>query len=205
MPFPFVARYMNKILFATTNPGKIKEIKLILKNLNIAAVSPQDIPNAPKDVAETGTTFADNACIKAEAFAKASNLITLADDTGLEVDALDGRPGVYSARYAPTDEKRNSKLLNELKNVPQAQRTARFVSVICIYDPKTNTSKMTKGKIEGRITTKPKGKRGFGYDPIFYAFELKKTFGEASIKEKNQISHRARALQKAAKLLKSWK
>lgn len=192
-----------KILFATTNQGKIKEVESILRNLGITAISPKDIPGSPEDVEETGTTFEENACIKATAYGQVSGLITLADDTGLEVDALDGRPGVYSARYAPTDADKIKKIIKELKNTPEAKRSAQFVSVICIYDPKTKKTQTAKGVLKGKITHVPKGTNGFGYDPIFYSPELGKTLGEATFAEKNKISHRARALAKTKKVLRN--
>lgn len=194
---------MKRVLFATTNQNKIKEVVSLLKALHITTISPKDISGAPKDVKETGQSFEENACIKAKAFGKASGLITLADDTGLEVDALGGSPGVYSARYAPTDKEKIKKLLKELKDVPDPKRTARFVSVICIYDPKTKGTQTVRGTVAGKITTAPRGNQGFGYDSVFYSTELKKTFGE-DFKGKQRVSHRARALKKATKILKNW-
>jgi len=193
---------MKKILFATTNKGKIKEVSSILKKLDITPVSISDITSTLSDVPETGTTFKQNAIIKAKAYGKISGLITLADDTGLEVDILGGKPGIFSARYASTDKQRISRLLKELKDVPQNKRTAKFISVIAIFDPKTKKTHTVTGLIKGRITTKPYGTQGFGYDPIFFSFYHQKTFAQTSFKEKNRLSHRSRALAKAAKLLK---
>ncbi len=203
MSFPFVAFKMNTVLIATTNPGKQKEFKNLFNGTNMPIVFPQDQNKKIKPVKETGTTFSQNALIKAKAFAQKTNLITLADDTGLSVDILDGKPGVYSARFAPTDQQRNARLLKLLKNVPFLKRTANFVSVICIYNPQTNTHKFIQGKIQGLIALKPQGKRGFGYDPIFYIPRLKKTFAQISLKQKNQISHRSIAIKKAIKYLQN--
>lgn len=192
---------MKKILIATTNKGKQREIKKLIKDTDITPVFPQQLNNLPLDVKETGTTFAQNALIKARLFAQKTKLISLADDTGLIVDILDGQPGVYSARFASTDKKRNAKLLKLLKDIPLSKRTAAFVSVICIYNPQTKTHKFIQGKIKGLIALKPLGNRGFGYDPVFYLPQLKKTFAQLSLKQKNLISHRGIALNKAFKYL----
>jgi len=140
--------------------------------------------------------------LKATTFGKKAGLLTLAEDTGLEVDALGGRPGVYTARYAPgTDEDRYRKLLNELKDVPEEKRTARFRTVVAIYNPKDDTTKICEGIYEGRIAVELKGSNGFGYDPIFYNVELGKTNAEMTREEKNKVSHRGKALRKAKDIL----
>lgn len=194
---------LQKLLIASTNQGKIAEIQKIFSDLNIKIVTPTDVGIDPNfDVEETGTTFKANATLKAKAFAKLSHLSTLADDSGLVVDALDGRPGVYSHRYGPTDQARNHKLLSELKNVPSSRRTARFVAAIVIYDPNTNKTLTAQGLVEGTIADSSKGSDGFGYDPIFIPTEGDgRTFAEFTAEEKNAISHRARALQQIKTLL----
>lgn len=183
------------ILFATTNEGKLKEAKNILKHNAYHIISPAEVNNLPKHVEETGSTMEENAQLKAKIYGDVSGFPTLADDTGLIVDILNGRPGVRSARYADNDQARIAKLLLELKNVPLKRRTAQFVTAICLYDPNTKLSIVTTGTITGRINTNPIGSGGFGYDPIFYSDELGKTFAQASLAEKNHLSHRARALR----------
>jgi XTP/dITP diphosphohydrolase len=151
------------------------------------------------DVEETGETFAANALLKAEAYCKASGLPTLADDSGLAVDALNGAPGVYSARYAPTAEERNTKLLKAIEGVPPEKRTARFVCVIALVLPDQVTV-TAEGRVEGRIGFAPRGEHGFGYDPVFMVDE-NRTMAELLPDEKNVISHRGRALFKLAPIL----
>jgi len=194
---------MQKLLIASTNQGKISEIKKIFSGLKFDITIPAEAGIDPDfDVDETGTTFEQNAILKAQAFAKISNLTTLADDSGLVVDALDGRPGVYSHRYGATDEARNQKLLTELKAIAKAKRTARFISVIAIFDPFTNKTLTAEGMVEGTISESPKGSDGFGYDPVFIPAEGDGcTFAELGTEFKNTISHRARALQKIKSLL----
>ena len=189
---------------ATRNKGKLVEFEAILGKMSYELVGLDEVKNAPEDVEETGRTFEENAQIKAKAYGEATGIPVVADDSGLEVDALGGRPGVSSARYAPTVEERNRKLLKELKDVPREKRTARFVSVVCYFDPKTKLTLTAKGSVEGEIAFKIRGVNGFGYDPIFIADELGKTFGEASDEEKNKISHRARALGTLRKKLESY-
>lgn len=196
---------MTPVLFATSNPGKFQEAKKILDLLPLKFLSLNDLNQAAfkqLNVQENGSTFIQNAIIKAKAYGQASNLITLADDSGLEVDALRGKPGVYSHRYGPTTQQRNQKLLQELGEIADSQRTARFVSAVAIYHPVTGKTITTTGTVKGKITLKPLGHNGFGYDPIFYSFDLKKTFAQATSQEKNQVSHRSRALKKALLLLK---
>jgi len=157
------------------------------------------------DVEETGTTFEQNAVLKAKAFAKASNLIALADDSGLEVDALDGAPGVLSARYAgpdATDTERNRYLLSRLADIPWEKRQARFRCVIAIAFP-NGEMVMCKGECPGIIAFEPKGENGFGYDPIFYLPESDKTMAELDMVRKNEISHRGKAARQAQFYLKT--
>ncbi|WP_100399810.1 XTP/dITP diphosphatase [Bacillus sp. FJAT-44742] len=193
---------MKKIILASKNKGKIKELEEMLEGENIKVTSLLDVEF--EDIAETGETFAENAKIKAEAAAQAFHSPAVADDSGLEIDALQGRPGVYSARYAgeeKSDEKNMDKVLQELQNVPVNQRSARFVSTIAVAVPGKETL-IVEGIVNGVITDKKQGDKGFGYDPIFYVPELGKTMAELPPEEKNRISHRKRALEK---LQKRWK
>lgn len=194
---------MKKLLIATSNKGKLAEIKSVLEGVPFEIVSIADMPEIPTDfeVEETGTTFEENAAIKAKAYAQKSGLMALADDSGICVDALGGKPGVYSARYGETAEIRNQKLLEEMKGVLEEKRGARYVCAIAIYDPETEKLLECKGECEGLITEMPKGENGFGFDPIFFSTELGKTMAEAAAEEKNSVSHRGRALRKAKELL----
>lgn len=195
---------MKKLLIATKNPGKIAEYKIILKDLPLEIVTLGDL-NIQADVEEDGKTFKENAIKKAKAFAQITKLLTLAEDAGLEVDALDGAPGVYSARYCQgTDEDRCKLLLKNLRCVSAKKRAARFKAIVAIFDPKTKKIKTCRGGLEGRIATKPKGKHGFGYDPVFYIPELKKTAAELTTQEKNKFSHRGKACWKAKKILEKF-
>ncbi|MFQ6040811.1 MAG: XTP/dITP diphosphatase [Candidatus Poribacteria bacterium] len=203
-----------KLVVATNNPYKVEEIDAILRSLpsseangqNYEILSLRDFPNAPV-VAEDGNTFEENAVKKATTIAKHTRLLTLADDSGLEVDALNGEPGVKSARFAgenATDEDRNRKLLNLLKDVPEFNRTARFKCAMALSKPQGDTD-VVLGVCEGIIAFEPKGDTGFGYDPIFIVPRYGKTFAELGPAIKNRISHRAIALQKIKKLLQSQK
>lgn len=195
---------MKKLLIATRSRGKFPEIVSELNGLPFEFVSLNDVSEVPSnfEVEETESTLEGNAVLKATTFGKKAGLLTLAEDTGLEVDALGGRPGVYTARYTPgTDEDRYRKLLNELKDVSEEKRTARFRTVVAIYNPKNDTTKICKGIYEGRIAVEPKGSNGFGYDPIFYNVELGKTNAEITREEKNKVSHRGKALRKAKDIL----
>ena len=185
-----------KYVMATHNPNKLLELQRILEPLHIE-VTTADL----QEVEETGTTFAENAFLKAQAACEQTGLPAVADDSGLAVDALDGAPGVYSARYAgpdATDAERMEKLLGELQNVPMDQRTARFVSAICVVYPGGERLDV-EGVCEGRVAFEPRGCDGFGYDPIFLVGE--KTYAELSPAEKDAISHRGRALRELAALL----
>ncbi len=190
-----------QLILATNNKGKIKEIKQLLADLPITILTADDFLEFP-DVEETGKTFAENAVLKANAIAEFCDLPSLADDSGLEVDALNGAPGVYSARYAGEDGNpvnNNNKLIKELKNIPEEKRTARFKCVIAINwgDGTTDT---VEGSVEGVIAEDIAVGNGFGYDPVFYYPPAKKRFSEMSMEEKNAVSHRGKALQKAREL-----
>jgi XTP/dITP diphosphohydrolase len=192
---------MRKILVATTNKGKLTELSAMLDG-DIEWVSLKDFPNVP-EVVEDGTTFAENARKKAMGYAKATGLWTIADDSGLVIDALGGAPGVNSARFSgeklPHEERtlidhRNiAKVLELLKNVPHEKRTARFVCCLCLASPEKILAE-TEGKWEGMIIDKECGTGGFGYDPIMYIPSLKKTVGQLPAPQKNIHSHRSKAL-----------
>ena len=191
-----------RLLVATYNTGKMVEYAELLQELPIELVSLADL-NIEFEVDETGTTFAENALLKARAFAEASGLVTMADDSGLEVDALDGAPGVYSARYAgpdASDEDRYRKLLEEIAGAPHTERTARFRCVIALAWPDGRRA-FTEGTVEGKIACTPRGEHGFGYDPVFYLPEYRRTMAELPPEIKNQISHRAEAARALADLL----
>ncbi|MCE5197695.1 MAG: XTP/dITP diphosphatase [Armatimonadota bacterium] len=190
---------MRKLVVATKNPGKAKEVAEILVGLPYEVVSLAQYSDAP-DVEETGTTFVENAVLKAKAYAEFTGELTLADDSGLEVDALDGAPGVYSSRFAPTDAERISKLLDVMKDVPDERRTARFCCAVAIAEP-GGEARTCEGKVEGTIAHEPRGDNGFGYDPIFQVTSLNKRMAELESSEKNAISHRGKALEQAKKLL----
>jgi XTP/dITP diphosphohydrolase len=195
---------MRKLLIATNNHGKILEFQALLKGIPFELVNPSDL-NFKLDVEESGSTYEANAKIKALAFSKASGLISMADDSGLEVDALDGAPGIHSARYAgpkAADINKVDLLLSKLKGIPEAKRTARFRCVIAIAQPNGQVL-VCGGKCEGRITFEPKGRQGFGYDPVFYFPELGKTMAELPEEVKNSISHRGNAAREAVNLLKT--
>ena len=194
----------RKLLIATRSKGKFPEIVSLLEGMPFEFLNLNDVPDIPKgyEVEEPAETFEGNAIIKAMTLGKKSGLLTLADDAGLEVDAMGGRPGVYSARYAPgTDEDRYVKLLSELKNIPENERTARFKAVIAIYDPENDKVRTCDGTYEGIIAREPKGTSGFGYDPVFYCVKLGKTTAEMTLEEKNSVSHRGEALRKARVIL----
>jgi XTP/dITP diphosphohydrolase len=188
----------NRLLLATTNKGKAREYKALLSGIPYEIVTMTE-QGFYLEVEETGTTFEENARLKAETLAVESGLLSLADDSGLEVDALDGEPGVRSNRYAgegASDEDRYRLLLDKLKDVPDEKRTARFHCVIAIAAPDGQVE-LYSGDCPGVITKEPRGKNGFGYDPVFYLPELRKTMAELWQEEKNKISHRARAAEKA--------
>jgi len=191
-----------KIVLATSNIGKLREYGRLLELPDIELLSLSDFPGLA-DVEETGATFKENALIKAGAAAKATGCIALADDSGLTVDILSGRPGVLSARYAgegASDEDNNKKLLNELADVPIEKRGAAFVCVIAVVHP-DGRSVTAAGRRDGYIASAPKGKSGFGYDPIFYLPDKNRTMAEVPLETKNLISHRAAAARELKRVL----
>ncbi|HEY4690609.1 MAG TPA: RdgB/HAM1 family non-canonical purine NTP pyrophosphatase [Anaerolineae bacterium] len=188
-----------RLLVATTNPGKIGEYQALLDGLNLQVVGLRQV-EIDFDVEETGASFEENAPIKARAYADASGLLTLADDSGLCVDALDGAPGIYSARYGPTEHARIERLLGELQGVPDERRTARFGCVVALAEPGAAIWTF-EGVCEGRIAWQPSGTNGFGYDPVFLFPEYGQTMAELPAAVKNQVSHRARAMTKAREWL----
>ncbi len=192
---------MTYLVVATKNPGKLREIRKILGS-EVRLLSLADFPGVG-DIVEDGRTFEANAIKKALAAAYHTGHVSLADDSGLEVDALDGAPGVYSARFAgeeATDEQNNRKLLRLLEDTPDEQRTARFRCVIAVGAP-DGTVQTAQGTAEGRILRNPRGTGGFGYDPLFLVSGERRTFGELPPEVKNRLSHRGKALQSAFPLL----
>lgn len=185
---------MLKIALGTSNPHKLEEIKDMLEELHPNSVE-FVLVEGDFDPKENGENFEENSYIKAAEAAKIMGIIALADDTGLCVDALDGRPGLYSARYAPDQKSKITKLLEEMKNVPKEKRNAHFVCTMTLVAPDGTKLHTQTGKIEGFIDTKPSGEHGFGYDPLFFIPELNKTMANMTMKEKNTLSHRARALK----------
>ena len=193
---------MAKLLLATNNTGKVHEYQSLLTGIPWELTTPKQ-QGIQLEVEETGSSFEENARLKALAFARDSGLLTLADDSGLEVDALNGEPGIRSSRYAgegASDADRVNFLLNKLKDVPEEKRTARFRCVIALAWPDGRIEYFT-GTCEGTITFTPKGEEGFGYDPVFYFPELKKTMAELPMEVKNRVSHRARAAREVWKRL----
>ena len=193
------------LVIATRNSGKLLELSELLRDLPFTL---RDLNSFPLigPVEETGATFAENASIKARAYAQQTRLMTLADDSGLEVRALDGEPGVRSARYAgdgASDAQRTNRLLAELAKLSSTDRTARFVSAVAIANTEALTLHVAIGTCEGRIASAPRGLNGFGYDPVFIPNGYDQTFGELSSEVKNQVSHRGRALKGARNFLRS--
>jgi XTP/dITP diphosphohydrolase len=178
------------LLFASTNPGKLRELRALAVGVDV--LSPEDVGPLPA-VEETESTLAGNARKKALSWAHASSLATLSDDSGLFVDALGGRPGIHSARYAEGDDMaRVRRLLEEMKDVPEAQRTAAFQCALCLATP-SGQAVVEIGSCQGTITLAPRGFDGFGYDPVLYVPELGRTLAEVTSSEKARVSHRARA------------
>jgi XTP/dITP diphosphohydrolase len=193
---------MPKLLLATTNQGKVREYRHLFKGLPFEVVTPTD-ESIDIAVDEKNKTFEENARLKAVTYSSRSHLITLADDSGLEVDALGGQPGIISARFAgkkASDKEKVEYLLAKLKEVPWEKRTARFRCVIAIANPEGKTE-LCRGECQGLIAFEPRGENGFGYDPIFYLPEFDKTMAELPLETKNQISHRSRAAKKAYQVL----
>jgi len=189
---------VRSLLVATSNPGKAAEIAQILKGFRVITLA--DIPALP-EVEEDGETFLQNALLKARYYSDATGELTMADDSGLEVDALDGAPGVRSSRFAATDEDRIAKLLGLMEDVPDGSRSARFVCAIAIVDPEGVTV-TAEGEVEGSITRAPRGTNGFGYDPVFLVDDTGLTMAELPSEVKNSISHRGKALTKALPLVR---
>jgi XTP/dITP diphosphohydrolase len=194
---------MKKLLLATNNKGKLREYRRLLRGIPFEIVTPLEC-GITADIAETGATFEENAIQKATTMASLSNLLTLADDSGLEVEALGGAPGPLSHRFAgknADDTKRVEFLLAKLKAAPDKNRNAQFRCVIAIAEP-AGRVEICSGACKGVIIDKPRGNNGFGYDPIFLVPEMGKTMAELTMAQKNKISHRARAAEKARAILK---
>ncbi len=196
---------MKRIIFATGNEGKLKEIKVILEEPGVEVISMKEA-GIEADIEENGTTFEENAVIKARAVAAKTGKIVLADDSGLEIDYLGGEPGVYSARYAGEDTPytvKNQLLLDRLAGVEKERRTARFVCVIAAVLPDGEVI-TTRGTIEGYIGFAPAGENGFGYDPIFYVPEYECSTAQLSMEQKNALSHRGKALRAMKEKLQEY-
>ncbi|KAF0823373.1 XTP/dITP diphosphatase [Cytobacillus firmus] len=196
---------MQEVIIATKNAGKAREFERMFKPLGYEVKTLLDYPDF-QDVEETGSTFEENAILKAEAVSKALGRMVIADDSGLIIDALGGKPGIYSARYAgeeKNDQKNMDKVLDELESIPDHKRQARFYCALAIASPGKTTATVA-GTCEGHILKEKRGTYGFGYDPIFFAEEKNKAMAELMPEEKSQISHRANALQKLEELLPSF-
>lgn len=195
---------MKRIIFATGNADKMREIREILADLSVQVVSMKEA-GIQADIVENGKSFAENAVIKAKAIMEMTGEVVLADDSGLEIDYLNKEPGIYSARYMGEDTSyrvKNANLIERLSGVPDEKRTARFVCAIAAAFP-DGTVKITEGTIEGRIGYEEKGENGFGYDPIFYVPEYGCSTAQLSEEEKNKISHRGKALTSMKEILKA--
>ncbi len=193
---------MKKIIFATGNQDKMREIREILSDMDVEVVSMKEA-GIHADIVEDGSTFEENAVIKAKTICEMTGEITLADDSGLEIDYLNKEPGIYSARYMGEDTSyriKNANLIERLNGVPDEKRTARFVCAVAAAFPDGNV-KTVRGAMEGRIGYEEKGENGFGYDPIFWLPEYGCTSAELSMEEKNKISHRGRALRAIKEVL----
>jgi XTP/dITP diphosphohydrolase len=192
-------------MVATQNRGKVREIKKVMKGLGFRILSLNDFPEVPQ-VEEDGKSFLENALKKARFYSKYSGRLTLADDSGLEVDILKGRPGVYSARYAgegASTQENNQKLLKEMEAIPLSKRGARFKCVLAVVSPE-GKEVVVEGSCRGRIGFKEVGKKGFGYDPLFVLPSYGKTMAQLTLEEKNRISHRGKALRKLRKIIKGF-
>ena len=196
---------MKEIVIATKNPGKAKEFEALFHSKGYEIKTLNDFPEIP-DIAETGTTFKQNALIKAKTVSQFLNRTVVADDSGLIVDALHGEPGVYSARYAGrqrSDQDNNDKLIKNLNGVPLSRRSARFHCTLALVAP-DKKDLVVEGEVPGLILEEPRGEFGFGYDPLFYVPELGKTMAELSQADKNKMSHRARALENLSAQWDDW-
>lgn len=195
---------MKEVIIATKNAGKLLEFQTILSAYDLTCISLLDFDDAP-DVEETGSTFEENAILKAEAISRLYGKMAIADDSGLSIDYLNGEPGIFSARYAgpEKDDAANiQKVLAELKDADKEERTARFRCALALAEPGRETVTV-EGSVEGYITEEPAGENGFGYDPIFLVKDKAKTMAELTKEEKNKISHRAAALKKLSELLQA--
>lgn len=190
---------MLRLMVATRNNGKLKEIKDYLKDYPIVLECLTDYPQIP-EIKESGETFYDNAIFKATAVSRWTNLPTLADDSGLEIDYLGGKPGIYSSRWGKTDQERIRKVIQALQNSKEEERKAHFVCVMSLVTPEGKTF-TTEGICAGKITLLPKGQSGFGYDPIFIPEGYNLTFAQLGADIKNKISHRAIALKKMIQII----
>ena len=193
------------MVLASRNPGKLKEIQAILSSLPVRLLSLEDFPDMP-EISEDGSTFAENAGQKARTVARLTGRVAIADDSGLTVDALQGRPGVYSSRYAgdqATDEDRYQKLLKEMEGIPEGKRQGAFVCAIAVASPDGDAD-IVEAKWRGTIMFSPRGTNGFGYDPVFFIPELNQTVAELAPTLKNKISHRAQAFEKLKRVLPKY-
>ena len=196
---------MTKLLIATGNQKKLKEIEAIFSGLPLAYYTLKDFPQM-EEPEENGSTFSENSLIKAQAYSKATGLLTLAEDSGICVKALNGKPGIYSARYAglgKDDGDNIDKILEEMEDVPVGEREAWYESAVAIVSP-YGKKEVVLGKVFGELLFKRRGTGGFGYDPIFFYPPFKATFAEISQAEKNKVSHRFKALQKAKEVIKDF-
>ena len=199
-----IHRYLisGRLLLGTNNQAKVREYRILLEGIPCEVVTPAEV-GLNLDIDESGTTFEENASLKAVAYSSMSSLTTLADDSGLEVDALNGEPGVLSARYAgegASDKQRIEYLLAKMAGIPWEDRDARFRCVIAIASPDGEVT-LCQGECPGVIALEPRGEGGFGYDPVFYLPQLGKTMAELSMAEKNEVSHRGKAAKEARRLL----
>lgn len=195
---------MRKLLLATRNQNKFREMKEILGDLDFKLISLNQVTVIPRDfdVQETGRTFQENAVFKAKTYGQMSGLLTLADDSGLEVAALVGRPGIRSSRYlSGSDQDRYQKLLKEMREVKASRRQARFVCAVVVFNPESGKIISAEGICQGLIARAPRGRNGFGYDPIFFLPAVKKTMAQLTRAEKSFLSHRGRALKAIKKML----
>ena len=192
---------MRSLVVASKNPGKAHEIATVLGSLQDWNV--KSLPEGIPDIDETGNTFIENAVLKAEYYSRSIDGMCVADDSGLIVDALGGRPGIYSARYAPTDDARNQRLLEELKGIPPGKRDARFVCALAVAR-KGHSIWTVEERVEGQIALELAGENGFGYDPLFWVPEFGATTGQLNPEIKNQISHRGQALRRLEEYLEGY-
>lgn len=194
---------MLRLVIATHNIGKLNEFRSLIGDIPLDMMT-LDEAGFKTNIEETGSTFEENATLKAKTIGKKIKLLTLAEDSGLEIDALGGKPGIFSARYvAGSDNDRIDKVLKDMEGIPDELRTARYKAVVAIYNPQQKTIYTFQGIAEGKIIDQKRGRNGFGYDPIFLSRDLRKTFAEATEEEKNSVSHRARAIEKARPYLLS--